>query len=155
MTGVGEYWLVDPVAQTVEFLGLTGEGYRLRTVDEDGRYRPLPFPGLALEVDELWDQNWSTPGPFYLEAKLSDSGCHAAYAKSYKIPFAPRIGLEPTSISFEEFLSWCPEAKTILEIDSHRAIKRLIVGMLLMTFGLTSAVEVLEPRRWVEALTGE
>ncbi len=152
--GVGEYWLVDPEAQAVEFLRLTGEGYRQRTVAEDGRYRPLPFPGLALEVDELWDRKWSTPGPFYLEAKLSDSECKIASTKSYKVPFAPRIGLEPTPIRFEEFISWCPEAKTILEIDSHRAIKRWIVGMLLMTFGLTSATGVLEPQRWVQALSG-
>ncbi len=151
--GVREYWIVDPKAETVEFLRLTGERYQQQTVDEDGRYRPSSFPGLALNVDELWDRTWKTPGPFYIEERLSDSKCKTAWTKRYKLPFAPRIDFEPTPIRFEEFISWCPEAKTIIEIDFFREIKQWLVGLLLMTFGLTRAVDVLEPRQWVEALT--
>jgi hypothetical protein len=75
------------------------------------------------------------------------------------LPFAPWIGLQPVSIRFAEFLSWCPEAKFEdlgggLSIGSHEGSRRCL-GMLLMTLGLVEAVKLATPRVWVTFLCQE
>ncbi len=91
------------------------------------------------------------------EADYRKEGCAVTYeteALGYgSVPFAPRIALEPVSIRFDEFISWCPEAKIEggedrLEIGDTRKY----LGMSLMTFGLTETVKLLHPRQWLTAL---
>ena len=54
--GVPEYWLVDPEHRTLEQLVLDpGVGYRVATsVGGDVVFAPATFPGLAIELSELW-----------------------------------------------------------------------------------------------------
>ncbi len=54
--GVLDYWIVDPEAQAIDFFRLVGGKYRRQTPDDDGRYRPASFPGLALLIEKLWQK---------------------------------------------------------------------------------------------------
>jgi hypothetical protein len=74
-------------------------------------------------------------------------------------PFAPVIGQQPTRITFEQYLAWCPEAK-FEWYDGQMVIgdwrgTRNVLGLLLMTFGLDAAVSLLHPRIWVAGLLAE
>jgi Uma2 family endonuclease len=53
--GVPEYWLIDPVAQTVMVLTLTGEGYQeVGVLGTQAAIASVEFPGLALRVEQLF-----------------------------------------------------------------------------------------------------
>ena len=52
---VGHAWLVDPEQQTLEVLGLDGEGWRILAVHaEDEKVRAAPFDTVELELAALW-----------------------------------------------------------------------------------------------------
>jgi Uma2 family endonuclease len=50
---VREYWLVDPVSRSIEFL-VQREGRWLVALAEDGRYESEAIEGLALDLEALW-----------------------------------------------------------------------------------------------------
>jgi Uma2 family endonuclease len=53
--GVPHYWLVDPVARTVEAFELSEGSYRLAVAaGGDETFRPGLFPGLVFPLSELW-----------------------------------------------------------------------------------------------------
>lgn len=53
--GVGEYWLIDPLAQTATFYQRNSEGrYQEATLDTEGRYYSPALPGLWLNPEWLW-----------------------------------------------------------------------------------------------------
>src|SRR5262245_7328595 len=53
--GVPHYWLVDPVAHTLEAFELSEASYRLATaVGGDEVFRPGLFPALVVPLSELW-----------------------------------------------------------------------------------------------------
>lgn len=54
--GVPEYWIVDPERREVTFLHLTADGYRATAAGEDGRYRSWSVPGLAVVVEQVWQE---------------------------------------------------------------------------------------------------
>jgi Uma2 family endonuclease len=52
---VGYVWLVDPIARTLEALGLEGEGWRvLANHGGDETIRVAPFEGVELDLSRLW-----------------------------------------------------------------------------------------------------
>ena len=54
--GVRYYWLVDPVAQTIEAYELLGDGYELVASGVgSSTFRAPPFPDLAIDLSLLWD----------------------------------------------------------------------------------------------------
>jgi hypothetical protein len=166
---IPEYWLIDPHRRTADFLRLTGGVYQLRHLDPDGRYRPLWIPGLVFVPAQLWahleDPRWHSPtgkGLFDIEQRqpelearpLSDHGIQWG-----DLPFAAQLQLEPAKIRFDEFASWCPEAK--FEGDGDKIIiggrlgTRNVLGMLLRTVGMVEAVRLLHPRLWVRGRAAE
>ncbi|MBD2068664.1 Uma2 family endonuclease [Leptolyngbya sp. FACHB-671] len=163
LSGVPECWIVAPQRQQIEFLRLLEGQYEPQVPDEDGWYRPSSVPGLAFHSSPLWnEENWyggrAQPKLFVLETepqsfqriKVIES------AQWGSLPFAPHLQLEPTLIQFDEYISWCPPAKFEFfdgkpQISYKRGTKR-VLELLLMTFGLASAVKVLPPQAWVQAL---
>jgi Uma2 family endonuclease len=55
--GIPEYWLIDPIAQTVTVLSLEGAAYReVGTFGTGEAIASVEFPDLAIAVDQLWDE---------------------------------------------------------------------------------------------------
>jgi hypothetical protein len=158
--GVPEYWLVEPIQQTVEFLRWTDRGYRPCPLDADGCYRPMAFPGLCFQPSKLWEgKDWLHGGkPWSVEAPL------AKLSKGYgkggiswgALEFDPQPDLLPRPLSFEEYASWAPEAK-FERIEGKPWVggsrgSRNVLGMILRSEGLIEAVRVFHPREWITAL---
>ena len=54
-SGVAHYWLIDPLARTLEAYRLGEDGYALDgTFGEGDVFRPEVVPGLEIPLDELW-----------------------------------------------------------------------------------------------------
>jgi Uma2 family endonuclease len=55
-SGVAHYWLIDPLARTLEAYRLGEDGYALVGAFGAGdAFRPEIFPGLEIPLGELWD----------------------------------------------------------------------------------------------------
>jgi Uma2 family endonuclease len=54
LTGVGEYWLLDPDQRLAEFYRLVEGRYARVPVEDDGVYRCEAIPGFWLRVEWLW-----------------------------------------------------------------------------------------------------
>jgi len=52
--GMPEYWLIDPVEQTLHRFVLIDDAYRVEALDGDRVFSPDTFPGLELPLAELW-----------------------------------------------------------------------------------------------------
>ncbi len=70
------------------------------------------------------------------------------------LPF--KVDLEPVYIKFEDYIYWCPEPKFEFfdgrpYIGNKEGVKGLI-GLLLMTFGLSEVVKLAHPQAWVNSL---
>lgn len=57
--GVGEYWIVDPTAETVEQYRLTGDGFDLVLKVKDGSIESLVIPGFKIPVRAVFDDSES------------------------------------------------------------------------------------------------
>ena len=54
--GVDDYWLINPIARTMEIYVLENGAYELTEVlDSTGMLRPRSFPDLEIRVSEIWD----------------------------------------------------------------------------------------------------
>ncbi|GET44253.1 Uma2 family endonuclease [Microseira wollei] len=156
--GVEHYWPVDPVQQQVTLYRLGASGYEVQPLDSDGCYRG--FEGLTFAPSHLWlPYNQKLPvftapyqkGDWVIkEVEGEDLGWGS-------VPFVPQVALEPVSIRFEQFVSWCPEAKLEGYGDKYPIIggtwgTRNALGMLLMSLGLVETVRLVHPLDWVAAL---
>jgi Uma2 family endonuclease len=54
--GVGEYWVVDPVAETVELYRLQGDTYPAAEAQSNGLLYSQVIPGLEVEVRAIFDE---------------------------------------------------------------------------------------------------
>jgi Uma2 family endonuclease len=53
--GVGHYWVIDPLARTLEVLRLDGLTYRIEAAFEgDDPVRAAPFEAIELDLSALW-----------------------------------------------------------------------------------------------------
>ncbi|WP_081972814.1 Uma2 family endonuclease [Leptolyngbya sp. KIOST-1] len=160
--GVPEYWLIEPESQQIEFYRLIEGRYQRHQPDSDGYYRPSSIPGLAFRADALWqedeDYNPLEPKTFKIEQPVEGfQQVHAEEGPQWgSLLFIPNIQPSPMPIAFEEYISWCPRAKFEF-IEGKPLIgstpgTRNVLAMLLMTFGLESAVKLLPPQAWIEGL---
>ena len=51
--GIAEYWIVDPILETFEFLENTPAGFRVR-LPEGAVYRSAAIQGLELDIEAFW-----------------------------------------------------------------------------------------------------
>jgi Uma2 family endonuclease len=169
--GVPEYWIVDPTSHTWTCLRLAGDVYTPQPLDADGRYRSTSMPGLACDPARLWSSREQSAqrrvldtGIFVVEPERVASGPRTKpnddelWTWDWR-PLTLPINARPTPITFEQYLTWCPEAKFEL-MDGKPQIggwegTRNVLGLLLMTFGLEEAVTLLHPRAWIAALHAE
>ena len=158
--GVTEYWIIDPKTEQIEFWRNQNGTFHQQQVDPDGCYRPSNIPGLVLMSQRLWQEARFDPELFRFEVEPSGDRLQIDYDEDGlgwgELPFQPDIRLEPTPISFEQYICWSPEAKFEFfegkpDIGGREGIRNLI-GMLLMTFGLRSSIKVLPPTVWCDAL---
>ena len=162
--GVAHYWTVNPLTKQVQFWqqpkedsgSIAGGGYELRSPDADGCYRGLS--GLSFTPELLLDDDDPTlpivtslkhRRPWQLQLQDSDEGIPWD-----GVPFEPRVGLEPSAITSEQFLAWCPESK--LErgplIGGSQWGTRNAIALLLMTLGLVETVRLMPGYEWVRVL---
>jgi Uma2 family endonuclease len=52
--GIGEYWIVDPFQRAVEIYRLGEGAYGEPEIVSQGALRPRAFPGLEVEILEIW-----------------------------------------------------------------------------------------------------
>ncbi|MEO8271923.1 MAG: Uma2 family endonuclease [Aureliella sp.] len=55
INGVGEYWIIDTLTQTVEQYVLVDSEYELRVKSSSGRTRSVVIAGLELEIESMFD----------------------------------------------------------------------------------------------------
>jgi Uma2 family endonuclease/predicted nucleotidyltransferase len=169
--GVPEYWVIDPAARRAEVLTRSGGSYVAQAPDPDGRHHSTVLPGLTLDPARLWTclddrQEWRELEDQIVFVEPYDISVGPSTASNDRErrtwewrPYMPPVTLQPTPISFEQFIDWCPEAKfELLEGLPHIGGwdgTRKVLGLLLMTFGLEETVQLLHPREWVAALQEE
>jgi Uma2 family endonuclease len=167
--GIAEYWLIEAAEQQAVFLRLGDDGrYHPAAEEPTGVYHSAAVPELALSLPHLWTMKERARDqsclPFLPPPRREED--LPPLEHSYDpdelgwdfLPYAPRVGLEPVPIRFEEFISWCPQAKFEdmggLWIGGSEGSRRCM-GMLLMTLGLVEAVKLATPREWVAFLHKE
>ena len=149
---VPEYWLI---CRWVD-----GQ-YQRQQLESDGYYRPSSVPRLAFRVDALWridDYNPLEQSLFVVEQRVDgfERPQREEGPKWGALLFIPNIQVDATPICFEEYMSWCPEAK--FEFINGKPLigstpgTRNVLALLLMTFGLTSTVKLLPPQAWIQSL---
>lgn len=158
--GVTEYWIIDPKTEQIEFWRNQNGTFQQQQLESDGCYRPSNIPGLVFLTHRLSSEVRFDLELFHLEVAPSSERSKIHFPENGlgwgELPFQPDIQLEPTPISFEQYICWSPEAKFESsegkpDIGGKTGIRNLI-GMLLMTFGLTSSIKVLPPTVWCDAL---
>jgi Uma2 family endonuclease len=60
--GVGEYWVVDPVAQTVELYRLQADTYPAAQAQTDGVLCSQVIPGFEVSVRSIFDEEANLAG---------------------------------------------------------------------------------------------
>lgn len=162
--GVPEYIIVDAENKQVEFLRFAEGDYLSMRPGADELYRPQSIEGLAIAPDRFWveEEHFSLRGennPFIVEKSQPTSGRlrGTRNGKGWgEAPFEPRLDLHPVKVSFDEYISWCPEAKFEfwdgrIQICSDEGVRN-VAGMLLMTFGMTEACRLASPGKWLPAI---
>ena len=159
--GVPEYWIVDPAIKQVKFYRLIDGNYQQQSLAADGFYRPSSFPGLAFCPAMLWQDEDANPmdvNPWVVEQPVEhwERPPSEIGPKWGSLLFIPNIQKESVPINFEEFISWAPRAKFEFmdgkPLIESRLGTRNVLAMLLMTFGLTSVVQLLPPQAWIQGL---
>lgn len=170
--GVPEYWIVDPVEQTIEFLTLTATGYAPQPLPADGHYRSSSIPGLVCTPARLWEhladglayRHRATDAIITIDPTAMPNGSPTEPDDSRELgwelrPLMSGIRRQPTPISFDQYITYCPEAKFEL-VNGKPHIggwvgTRDTLGLLLRTFGMDAALKLLPPRAWVAGLLAE
>ena len=69
LSGVGEYWILDPLRDETRFYNLNAEGrYIAVREDAEGYYQTPLLPGFKLHVPTLWNE--PLPGPLAIAQAL-------------------------------------------------------------------------------------
>ena len=161
---VPEIWLIDPASESMMVYCLNGSSYTIQEIKVEEKLDCQVLPGLTLYQAKLWEVKkapWQNYRGLVSLNEVSSKESQAqtkekdttGMGSNYRIPFAPDVRLLPTPITFEQFISWAPEAK-FEWMDDRPYIgggtdtNLHLTGLLLMTFGLTEAVAMLPAEAW-------
>jgi len=161
---VPEIWLIDPASESIMVYRLNGSSYTIQEIKTEEMLDCQVLHGLTLFPAKLWEvkkdpwQNYRDMVTYH-KGTLKDKPALARendtgdLDSDFHLPFAPDIRLMPTPISFEQFISWAPEAKFEWfddrpHIGGGNDTNLHLTGLLLMTFGLTEAVGMLPEEAW-------
>ncbi len=161
--GVPELWMLDFANRSFEPHSLVG-GKFVRQEVTGKRYVSTSIPEISVRHERLYDTA-QAPG-IQLTDDIFEVGFpekereKIPYREGYgyhSMPFAPRLALEPVSITFREFISWGGEVK--FELFDGKPVfgggdetTREWLGLLLMTLGVKEAVKYLPEEEWAKAL---
>lgn len=172
--GIPEVVLVD--LKKHEFVVLQNRGgyYHPTSLLKGGVYHSVAVGGLVININLLWNIRMSPEQMFGAVLLDESEGKHNSIINYSRMPnlrnqhkkpaiirpgqilFEPRIGYDPGTLTFEEFISWSPRPK--FEIDDNRLVissrkgTRNMIGMLLQCIGLREAVAALPLEDWITAI---
>ena len=155
-----EIWMIDFEKASISVFRLSETGYERI----EWGSKPLPstsLPGLLLWPDRLWEVKANPMKNYqglvtdeYPERKLPVQKRLTKQQEETpgwgSLPFQPEIDLKPVSITFEQFISWAPEAKFEWwddkpQIGGSDIGQYQLTGLLLMTIGLTESLCMMGP----------
>ncbi len=165
---VPEIWLIDAASENIMVYRLQGNSYSFQTLKAEETLDCQVLPGLTLYPSRLWQVKADPWKNYYGLVSFNEASSREDPAQiiekgrvdmesSIRIPFAPEIHLTPTPISFEQFISWAPEAKFEWmdgkpHIGGGTDTNLYLTGLLLMTLGLTESVGILPAEDWKDYL---
>ncbi len=166
---VPEIWLIDPVSESIMTYCHDESSYTVQEIKEGEKLDCQVLPGLTLFPAKLWEiinAPWQGVRDLvnYHKNTLKDKPDLARVKDTegleyshFRLPFAPDVRLMPTPITFEQFISWAPEAKFEWmddrpHIGGGTDTNLHLTGLLLMTFGLTEVVGMLPAEAWYNYL---
>ena len=163
--GALEIWLIDFERESVTVYVREADSYTVRLVENNADLTSEVLPDLTVHPALLWQvkadpwQNYrdlatlSANAPAKVSARKAPRWADKDAYHNPSLPFSPDIGLSPTPISFEQFMSWAPEAK--FEWDGEKPhigggtdTNLHLTGLLVMTFGLVETVRLLPAEAW-------
>lgn len=152
--GVPEFWCVNPVSREARRWVNGDHEFSERPVLSGGLLECGAIPGLALDLDQLFagaedyeadfDNLWRWKGE---GERIGLPSREIEQVGWDSLSYAPRWSLEPEPVSFDEFMSWCGEAKfewmgSRPAIGGGEDTTRRLTGLLVMTFGLREALRL-------------
>jgi Putative restriction endonuclease len=158
--GLPEVWMLDFEKRSFEPLLLKNGNYEKIPVEGEV-FTSISIPGLTVQHQKMFDsvdvrgmmplQIFEVPDTI---KSMIDSEEEVEFDG---VPFAPRLGLQPVKITFQEYISWGGEVK--FEIMDGKPVfggsdetTREWLGMLMMTLGLAETVKYLPPSAWSSVL---
>jgi Uma2 family endonuclease len=160
VAGLPEVWMLDFEKRSFEPLLLKNGNYEKIPVEGEV-FTSISIPGLTVQHQKMFDsvdvrgmmplQIFEVPDTI---KSMIDSEEEVEFDG---VPFAPRLGLQPVKITFQEYISWGGEVK--FEIMDGKPVfggsdetTREWLGMLMMTLGLAETVKYLPPSAWSSVL---
>lgn len=154
--GVKECWLFDIKARSVTVLEAVNRDWQTVFSGSNGTAQSLAIPGISVALPDVWEDREHAAVQYSGEKSSSAKIPNERGTEWGDLAFKPRINLEPAPIGFDEFISWAPESK--FETFDGRLVvgsdegSRNMIGMLLMTLGLWSAVALFSSEEWRQAV---
>ena len=154
--GVKECWLFDTNVRSLTVYEAVNREWQTVFSGTDGIVNSRAIPGISVVLPDVWDDRQSDAVRYSGENRGQTKIPNKKGTEWGDLIFEPRINLDPTPIGFDEFISWSPESK--FESYDNRLIigseegSRNVIGLLLMTLGLRSAVALFSPDEWRRAI---
>ena len=155
-----EIWMMDFEKASITVFRLNeGEYEKIEWASDP--LHSTSLPGLKLWPNRLWEVK-ANPMKNY-HGLVTDESTEAVSPMPKRltkeqeetpgwgsIPFQPDIGLKPVPITFQQFISWTPEAKFEWwddrpQIGGSDMGQYQLTGLLMMTLGLTETLQLVGP----------
>lgn len=154
--GVKECWLFDTKNRSLTILEAVNRDWQTVFSGAEGAADSRAVPGISVLLPDVWEDRRSDAVRYSGEQSAQTRIPNEKGTRWGDLIFKPRVNLDPVPIRFDEFISWAPESK--FESYDNRLVigsdegSRNMIGMLLMTLGLRSAVRLFPSEQWRQAV---